>query len=253
MNLFFREVGNGEPLIILHGLFGSCDNWLTLGKLFGEQFHTYVVDQRNHGRSPHTNEWSYELMADDLKEFMQQQNIQKATLIGHSMGGKVVMTFAQKYEQYINKLIVADIAPRYYAPHHQSVIAALQAVNLPTIKSRKEAEDVMMGVLQDNDVVQFLMKNLYREGDSYAWRMNLPVIIEKIENIGAAQTFEKPVSVPTLFVRGSRSNYIRSEDEATIQQNFSDVKIVTIENAGHWVQAEQPQAFFDVVVEFCRG
>jgi pimeloyl-ACP methyl ester carboxylesterase len=192
-------------------------------------------------------------MADDLKEFMQQQNIQKATLIGHSMGGKVVMTFAQKYEQYINKLIVADIAPRYYAPHHQSVIAALQAVNLPTIKSRKEAEDVMMGVLQDNDVVQFLMKNLYREGDSYAWRMNLPVIIEKIENIGAAQTFEKPVSVPTLFVRGSRSNYIRSEDEATIQQNFSDVKIVTIENAGHWVQAEQPQAFFDVVVEFCRG
>lgn len=252
MNLFFREVGSGEPLIILHGLFGSCDNWLTLGKLFGERFHTYIIDQRNHGRSPRSDEWNYELMAEDLKAFMTQHNIEKATLIGHSMGGKTVMTFAQKYENHIQKLIVVDIAPRYYAPHHQSVIAALQAVNLPTISSRKEAEEIMMGVLQENDVVQFLMKNLYREGNSYAWRMNLPVIIKNIENIGVAQTFAKPVSVPTLFIKGSRSNYIRAEDEAMIRQNFSNVKIATIENAGHWVQAEQPQAFFDTVMEFCR-
>ncbi|SFC50903.1 Pimeloyl-ACP methyl ester carboxylesterase [Flexibacter flexilis DSM 6793] len=251
MKLAYRTIGEGQPLVILHGLFGSGDNWLTISKVLSDRHQIFLVDQRNHGRSPHSDEWTYKAMADDLYAFLQEHNLQNPILIGHSMGGKTVMQFAITYPNVARKIVVVDIAPKLYPPHHQDVLAGLHAVDLANITSRNDAEAAMATAIKEADVRQFLLKNLYRnENGQFAWRVNLPLITQKIEEIGVTQTSPTPVQIPALFVRGALSKYIKDADLALIQNLFPNSELKTIEGAGHWVQAEKPAEFVQAVQPF---
>lgn len=249
--LHHRSLGQGPPLLILHGVFGSSDNWLTVSKLFADRFQVFLIDQRNHGRSPHTDKFSYDLLVEDLKDFATQQNLAKFYLIGHSMGGKVAMKFAARYPQMLEKLVVVDIAPRYYKPHHEEVLAAFHSVDLQNATSRNEADEAMARHIPELDTRQFLLKNLYRdENGKFAWRINLPVLTREIGHIGEELDPKAKIEVPTLFIKGANSRYISEKDEAQIKIQFTEGQLVTIENAGHWVQAEQPTAFAEAVMAF---
>ena len=253
MKLNFRQAGEGKPLIILHGLFGSGDNWVSVTKPLAENFNVFVVDQRNHGRSPHHATHSYESMSEDLVEFISDNNIVNPYILGHSMGGKTAMHFALKYPEKVEKLIVVDISPKYYKPHHQDVIAGLNAVNISTLKSREEAESLMIPHLPEIGVRQFLLKNLYRnESGGFAWRMNLNDLVFQIENIGTENS-GIPFTKPTLFIKGENSNYIREEDRTNINRLFPNSKLQTINGAGHWVQVEKPKEFVETVIGFLNS
>jgi pimeloyl-ACP methyl ester carboxylesterase len=167
------------------------------------------------------------------------------------MGGKVAMFFAEKYPDLLKKLVVVDIAPRYYQPHHQQILAGFRSVALPLLSSRQDAENAMMQHIDDAGVRQFLLKNLYRTDEGgFDWRVNLDVIEAGIEEVGKAFESANKVKVPTLFIRGGNSRYIQERDEADIQQLFESAEIQTIENAGHWVHAEQPQAVYQAIISF---
>ncbi len=255
MKLFFRTYGEGTPLIILHGLFGQSDNWNTLGKKFAEnRFKTYLVDQRNHGLSPHSTDWNYAAMSDDLLELINDEKLHNPILLGHSMGGKTVMQFAMTYAAIPSKIIVADIAPKKYPVQHDGVMDGLLAVNLSTVQSRKEVEETLSKHISDFGTKQFLLKNLYRTDDNkFAWRFNLAVIAENRNIVG--ETFDaenKKFEKPTLFIRGEKSNYITDNDAEIIHLHFPDAEIITIQNAAHWIHAEQPQAFFDAIMRFLK-
>ncbi len=250
MELNFKKIGEGEPLVILHGLFGSLDNWLTLAKKLGEHFEVFIVDARNHGQSPHDDEFNYDVMADDLYEFLMQHNIVDPIILGHSMGGKTAMQFAMNYPTKLEKLIVADIAPKSYPVHHTSIIEGMLSLNFNTIKTRKEADQELSKHIADPSTRQFILKNLYWvEKEKLAWRFNLNVIDRDIEIIGQGlqnvNTFDKS----TLFIRGIKSNYITENDYSTIASIFTNSSIESIDS-GHWVHAEKPQEFFDILSDF---
>ena len=251
MKLFYRELGEGEPLIILHGVFGSADNWLTVSKELAANFKLYLLDQRNHGQSPKSDEFNYSVMAEDLKEFIADHSIKNPTIIGHSMGGKVVMKFASLYPDLLKKLVVVDISPRYYHPHHQSILKGLLSLNLKELKTRQEADEQLAAYIPELGVRQFLLKSLYRNQDNeFAWRINLPVINSKIENIGEAQDENIRISLPALFIKGSESDYIEQKDEELIYKIFTNVVIKTVQGSGHWVQAEKPKEFLEALKPF---
>jgi len=251
--LAYREYGSGQALIILHGLFGQSDNWNTLAKQFAEKgFRVFAVDQRNHGLSPHSQEWSYEAMADDLQGFIQEHGLHQPVLLGHSMGGKTVLFHEALFPGQAQKVIVADIAPRAYPPHHDKVLAALHAVDFSVIHTRKEAEEVMHAHLSDFGTKQFLLKNIYWKdsaGNQMAWRFNLPVISHSYGNIGVAvpQFFSH---TPALVIRGGKSDYVNEADIDDFVERFALLKVETIAEAGHWVHAEKPREFFDAVLNF---
>lgn len=250
MKLHYKQFGEGEPLIILHGLMGMLDNWQGPAKVFAEHFNVFIIDQRNHGHSPHSNEFSYQLMMEDLLEFVEDHNIENAHFIGHSMGGKTVMKFAQNYPEFVDKLIIADIAPRAYEVHHQQILAGLLAVDLNTVKSRGEAENILKSYIPDFDVRQFLLKNLYWiEKGQLAWRFNLETINRTITDIGE-EINDAMYEGETLFIRGENSNYVQESDIEMINTYFPHAKTSTIKNAGHWVHAEQPEAFINEVINF---
>lgn len=251
MKLHYRILGEtGQPIIILHGLFGTSDNWQTLGKVFAQEHKVFMVDARNHGHSPHTDEMDYFAMAEDAKELITTEKIEKPIIIGHSMGGKTAMYFAQQYPELLDKLIVVDMGAKKYPPHHQQIFDALLAVDLNVVKTRKEAEAIVSSHFNDQTIIQFLLKNLYwDEQQNLAWRMNLPVLIRDIENILVA-VLPKTCLKPTLFIRGGRSNYVLNEDWQDIQELFPNSKLETIEPAGHWVHAESPKEFYSIVKEF---
>lgn len=251
MKLFYRELGEGQPIIILHGVFGSSDNWLTPAKMLSDRGKLYLIDQRNHGQSPKDDEFNNKVMAEDLKEFVDEHDLKKSILIGHSMGGKVAMTFAALYPQLLSKLIVVDIAPKYYPPHHQKILEGLHAIDLKELENRQQADEIFSQYEPELGVRQFLLKNLYRNQENeFSWRINLPVISQKIDNVGEALDEKSKISIPTLFIRGANSRYIKEADELLIRKIFSDVRIETIEGAGHWVQAEKPKEFVEVVRKF---
>jgi len=254
VKLFFRKYGSGQPLIVLHGLFGQCDNWNSLAKQFGESgFEVYAVDLRNHGLSPHSDVWNYKSMSADVAELIADNNLQNVILLGHSMGGKTAMYFALEHPNVLDKLIVVDIAPKYYPLHHQSVIEALTAVDFSIVKTRKEAEIILSNYINDFGTKQFLLKNIYwREDEKLAWRFNLEVIVKNIEAVGEATPIDKSIDVPTLFIRGEKSNYILDEDVRLIQELFPRNILETIEGAGHWVHAEKPKEFFEMVMGFLK-
>ncbi len=252
MNLYYRELGEGNPpIVILHGVFGSSDNWFTVSKGLAETHKIYLLDARNHGQSPHTDDFNYDIMADDLLEFINQHRLIKPIIIGHSMGGKTVMKFAVKYPDAFSKMVVVDISPRYYKPHHQTIIDGLTAIPIDNLKTRQEADDILKTFEPELGVRQFLLKNIYRnEENGFSWRMNFEVIKNKIENIGEALEEGAKITKPTLFVRGANSKYIQEKDIELIHTIFSDASIVTIEGSGHWVQAEKPKAFLEAVKAF---
>ncbi len=255
MKIHFKKIGEGKPLLILHGLFGQSDNWATLSNAYAlEGFGVYMIDQRNHGRSAHSFDFSYDFMANDIKLLMQDESIRKADIIGHSMGGKTAMYFAREYPKLVNKMIVVDISPSYYPQHHKTVLSALHSVNLNQIKSRKEAESVLRISLQDEGIIQFLLKNLYWKTETQLdWRFGLQEIEENIEMIGEALPGNDVVDVPTLFLRGEHSEYINAEHEKIIHQRFSNVEIKTVPNAGHWVHAENPKGFLEESLRFFKS
>jgi len=254
MKIFYRKSGQGQPLIILHGLFGQSDNWNTLARQFADRgFEVYIVDQRNHGLSPHSDEWNYKAMSDDILELIQENKLQHVILLGHSMGGKTAMQFAIQHSEFLDKLIVADMAPRYYPAHHQRVLEGLQAVDFSLIKTRKEVEAVLSEYIPDFGTKQFLLKNLYwKDNERLDWRFNLKVIANQIENAGEAISSDAVCNTPALFIRGEKSNYILDDDLDLIMKIFPNSMLETIPEAGHWVHAEKPKEFFDAVVDFIK-
>ncbi|MEB2786284.1 alpha/beta fold hydrolase [Algoriphagus persicinus] len=252
MQLNFKKLGAGKPLIILHGLFGSADNWFTISKDLKDDFTLYLVDQRNHGDSPQSDEWNYEVMAEDLKELMDNEGLEKAFLMGHSMGGKTAMNFALKYPEKVEKLIVADIAPRYYAVHHHDILEGLNALDLNELQSRKEADEELARSIPEIGVRQFLLKSLGRDTDGFQWKINLPVITEKINEVGKALPDGKSFAGPTLFMAGSNSSYIQQSDLVDIDAFFPDNEVEFIADAGHWLHAEQPEAVVEEIRRFLK-
>ena len=251
MNLHYRAVGEGKPLIILHGLFGSLDNWLTIAKVLGETNEVYLVDQRNHGKSPHHEVFSYGEMASDLLPLIEQNHLAPVTLLGHSMGGKTAMKFAQRYQERVDKLIIVDIGPRLYPQHHQKILEGLFSIDLEGLRSRQEADAQLAQYVPEMGIRQFLLKNLTRNSEGgFAWKINLPAINEQIENVGEPLASEPKIERPTLFIRGSNSDYIRDVDLPGIEQLFPNSKLETVKGAGHWVHAEQPNLFLEIVKSF---
>lgn len=252
MELNFKRYGQGDPLIIIHGLFGSLDNWQTLGKKFAEDFDTILVDQRNHGHSPHSDDFDYDHMATDLIRLIEEQNLENAYIIGHSMGGKTVMRAAQMRPDLIDRMIVVDIGPKGYPMHHGPILDGLHAINFDEVRSRKQANDVISTFIEDDGVKQFLLKNLYwKEKGLLDWRINLPVITKNMEKI-IGQLPADEVDIPTLFIRGEKSNYIIEDDYTDIFMQFPDSDIETIYNAGHWIHAENPFDFYNLVFDFLK-
>lgn len=250
MLLNYKTFGEGQPLIILHGLFGSLDNWVTLGKKFGENFKVYLVDQRNHGQSFHNDEFSYDVMSEDLSLFMREMKLQKAHIIGHSMGGKTAMEFTRKYPEKVEKLLIADIGPKFYPTHHTQIIKALYSVPVDKLTSRKEADDILSGLIPDFGTRQFLLKNLSREADGFKWRMNLNAISASIEEVGKGLNQNAIIINETLFLRGGNSDYILNDDFNLIHSVFPNSKVDTVEGAGHWLHAEKPTDFYEKASQF---
>jgi len=243
-------MGTGQPLLILHGLFGSSDNWQTLGRKYAEYFTVYLIDQRNHGHSERSNGFSYDLLSSDLLELIEDEGLEKVNLLGHSMGGKTAMTFAQQYPDRIGKMIVADIAPKGYPPHHGPILAALNSVDLNIHTTRKAVEDIISAQIPDMGTKMFLLKNLYWDDNQrLAWRINIPVLEEKMPLIIASIPPQK-VAVNTLFLRGDRSGYITDSDLTAIKDQFPNSSVMTIQGAGHWLHAEKPEEFYDITLKF---
>lgn len=243
MKLNYKRLGEGEPLFILHGLLGMLDNWISLAREYSKHFDVVVVDARNHGHSPWSDEHDYELMMDDLEELIDDLGFSEVNLLGHSMGGKTVMKFAQNYPMMVKKLIVADIAPKQYEVHHQAIMDALKSVPLTTLEKRTDADDFLAKGIPQSGVRAFLMKSLYwKEKGELAWRFNLdtlerelPLIVEPI--------LDAPFNGDTLFIRGALSNYIQDSDWPDVKAVFHEAQLVTLKNAGHWLHAEQRDAF----------
>jgi esterase len=249
MKLFFREYGQkgNPPIIVLHGLFGSSDNWMPQGKLLSPSYHVFVVDLINHGQSPHTDDFNYISMANDLNEFVDEHQISNAVVLGHSMGGKVVMNFALAHPDKLSKLIVVDIAPRAYNLEHYAIADGLFALKPDSLTSRQEADEALAEYVSEPDVRQFLLKNLQRKPEGgFSWKINLPVIREQLANIGFDLQYPGKFQKPTLFIRGRRSDYVRDSDFQHIKEVFPNSKVETMET-GHWVQAEKPAEFVKVV------
>lgn len=255
MKLNYKQFGSGQPLVILHGLFGSLDNWQTLAKQFAQSFNVYIIDQRNHGQSPHSDEWNYQVMADDLFEFFEDHQIKNAILLGHSMGGKTAMQFAIQHGELLDKLIIADIAPKAYLPHHQKILESLQSIDFNKITSRQEVEEKLSQNIPDIGTRQFLLKNLYWkevENKKLAWRFNIEAIARNIEIVNEGISDDTTCDVPTLFIRGSKSDYILDSDIELISSIFCNVKLETIDNVGHWLHAEAPQKFMEIILRFAE-
>lgn len=251
MPLFFREVGSGPQVIILHGLFGSSDNWLSIAKTLATDYQVILPDLRNHGQSFHNEAFDYRSMSTDLLDFVQAHNIIDPVVLGHSLGGKVAMNFAVRNPSMIDKLIVVDIGPGAYAVHHQQILKGLNSIDLGKVKSRKDADSMLSVYVPEPGIRQFLLKNLGRNGDgTFTWKLNLPVITREIEKVGEPLQGEASFSKPSLFIRGGRSDYIQNGDIQLINRIFPDNRLVTIEDAGHWVHAEKPAEFISAVRQF---
>ncbi len=252
MELYFKSFGEGYPLIILHGLFGSLENWQTLARAWASCYRVFAIDQRNHGHSPHDPVMNYAVMAEDLREFMQLHQLSSTYLLGHSLGGKTAMQFALTYPDRVDKLVVVDIAPRAYPPQHDDILAALKSVDPGKFPKRKDIDMALAARLPDAALRQFLLKNLERdENGAFRWSIDLDAIEHNYPQLlqsvrGKYARFEKP----TLFIRGERSGYIQNADQTAIREVFPFVRFVTVPGVGHWVHAEARRRFARVVLTF---
>ncbi|EAS20472.1 alpha/beta fold hydrolase [Nonlabens mediterrranea] len=245
-------LGEGTPLVILHGFLGMADNWKTLGKEWSKHgYQVHLLDQRNHGRSLHSTEFNYTLLANDINDYCKEHDLSDIYLLGHSMGGKVAMKVATDFPNLVKKLVVADIAPKNYAPHHSDIINGLKSINFDEIKNRKEADEQLSLRIPDFGTRQFLLKSLYRiDKNRYGWRFNLDVLGNSQQMIGTQEPINTPIKIPTLFVRGAKSGYINENDFVIIEHAFAKANLKTVPDAGHWLHAEQPEIFYRMVTDF---
>jgi len=252
VKLFSRIMGEGQPLLIVHGLFGMSDNWQSLGKQFADFFEVHLIDQRNHGRSPHSRVFNYKVLAEDLVKYIKNHKLKNVILMGHSLGGKTAMELTVQRPDLVEKLIVVDISPKAYPVHHNKIIESLFSLDFSELKSRSEADRKLAEYIVDANVRQFLLKSLYWvEKGRLAFRFNLESIAEQLEEVGKALADNLKYKGSCLFIDGASSTYILDEDEGLILKHFPEAKIVTISDAGHWIHAEQPKQFFDEVMRFC--
>lgn len=250
MELFFREFGQGSPVLILHGLFGFSDNWQTIAKALSDTHLVITPDLRNHGRSPHVSTHSYPEMAEDVRLLMEQHWMFSASVVGHSMGGKVAMQLALSHPEMVNRLVVVDMEPGVAEDNHSSIFHALLDLDLSKMPTRKDIEAYLTDRIPDAGTRQFLLKNVTREDDGrFTWKMNLPVLWRHYADVLAAVSGE-PYTKPALFVRGSRSDYIKDKDIPLIKTLFPNAQIITIEGAGHWVHADKPNELLAVLKDF---
>ena len=244
MKLFYREFGVGQPAIILHGLFGQSDNWVTVGRRIADQFHVFIPDLRNHGQSPHTPLHSFPAMTDDLAEFIEEHQIENPVLIGHSMGGKAAMTYALENPGKVKKLAIIDISPRKYPERltHTQVISQMMSIDLEKVTTRGEVEKILDTKISDSRVRMFIMKNLYYKlHGKLAWRLNLEAINQSMDLLFDGIRSESQYKGPALFVRGGNSDYVLDEDIPLIKSMFPEAVIKTISGASHWVHADAPE------------
>ena len=250
MRLNFQVQGHGRPLVILHGFLGSSDNWRSMSRRLSSHFTVYCLDLRNHGQSPHSDAMDYPIMAADLREFVEARSLAQVFLLGHSMGGKVAMQFAGQYPERVDKLVVVDIAPKAYPPTHQSLLAALRAVDLRAAKNFSDIDSALSGPIPDTAVRQFLMKNLTRDDRGFRWRIALDAIMQNYDELIQAVVIERPFSKPACFIRAGRSNFVTDQDSALIRKAFPQAKIETIARAGHWVHIDADDEFYQTVTGF---
>ncbi len=256
MQLLHSQIfGSGKPLLILHGFLGMSDNWKRLGNQYAENgYEVHSIDQRNHGKSFHSEDFNYDFLVEDLKFYMSHHKIEKAIILGHSMGGKTVMQFACTYPEMVEKLIVADIAPKYYPPHHQIILDSLNKIDVKSLSSRNEADAILSKYITDFGTRQFLLKNLYWvEKGKLGFRFNLPVLSERMEEVGENINSTDNYNGPTLFLRGDQSEYISVDDYPAIKRHFPHAIIKTIDNAGHWLHAQNPKQFFEYSFDFMKS
>ncbi len=266
MDLNYKKIGEGPSLIILHGLYGSSDNWFTMAKSLANHFTVYLLDLRNHGESTHHPEHNYDVMSQDVAEFCEKHNITKATMLGHSMGGKAAMFFAAKFRKMVSSLIVVDISPKSYknsddfgfhTVNHAKIIDALIEIDLNEAESRKDIDQQLAKTISDKRVRQFLLKNVTRDNEkNFIWMLNLSALKHNLESIMEglpASEFKDGMGIsgfPVLFLKGEKSNYITNEDHTLIRQYFPKAKIVTIPGGGHWLHAEKPTEFKQHLFDF---
>jgi pimeloyl-ACP methyl ester carboxylesterase len=254
MRLHFKESGRGSAVILLHGLFGSADNWHHIALGLAESFRVFAVDQRNHGQSPHGDAMDYPLMAADVDEFLAARGIQSAAVIGHSMGGKTAMQFALQFPERVDKLVVADMSPRANAPVHAAIIAAQLALDLQSFQARQQIEDALAPEIPELGLRRFLLKNLGRNAaGGFFWKIHLRGFAENYLQLCAPVSAAVPFTKPALFIRGGESDYIGPEDEREIRTLFPRAEIQTIAGASHWVHADAPDAFLRLVLDFLRA
>jgi esterase len=253
MKLFYRHFGSGEPVIILHGLFGLSDNWVTHGKRLAEKFSVYLPDLRNHGHSPHSPTFNYPAMADDLHEFIDEHKLQNPVIIGHSMGGKVAMWFALEYPELVSKLIIVDISPVKYPDRdaHFDIISTMMSIDFDAVHSREEVSNLLSLTIPNKTTRLFILKNLYRKTrNNFDWRLNLSAISNNMDHVFAGIDVDSVYEKPVLFIKGGRSDYILSSHEPIIKKYFPNSEIETIEHVGHWVHAEAPEEICSIFSRF---
>jgi esterase len=264
MKLFFRRLGSGKPFVILHGLYGSSDNWYTIGRALADQYEVFIPDQRNHGNSPHLQDHDYNVMSDDLNDFLIRHNLARAVILGHSMGGKTALAFGLKYPEKVEKMIVVDISPFGYdetsAPEvisHEQIMRSLMALQPETLKGRQDADNRLQKQIRSEPVRQFLLKNLKRDSEGvFYWAMNLPVLQQHLADIYASimpSEQSRPDDIPVfplMFIKGENSGYLRKEEFDSIRNFFPHAELAEIAGAGHWVHAEQPEEFLKTIRNF---
>lgn len=253
MKLFFHAFGEGPPLIILHGLFGVSDNWVTIGRRLSEHFRVFIPDLRNHGRSPHSPVFDFPALEDDLLEFIETHELERPVLMGHSLGGKTAMHFALHQPQMVEKLIIVDISLRKY-PHneeHQQLINAMLNADLTVTRTRGDVEKQLMHTIESRKLRQFVLKNIYwRERGQMGWRLNIKAINENLHAIFEGVDVSGEYGGPSLFIRGGHSEYVSDADIETIKKKFPGAVVMTIAQATHWVHADAPGEFYGIVSDF---
>lgn len=254
MELFYNQYGHdGPPLLILHGLLGANGNWHTLSRtVFQDVATVYAVDQRNHGRSPHADRMDYEAMAADIRAFIERHDLGRVSLLGHSMGGKTAMQTALSYPKIVDRLIVADMAPKAYTARHEKLLDALAGIDPSTYDDRGAIDAALAEDVPSRPIRQFLLKNLDYDGETYTWKMNLDAIRTHYDALNAALPADATFEGPTLFVRGGASDYVADDDLPGIRKRFPTARLETIDGAGHWLHADSPDAFSEVVVDFLQ-
>lgn len=247
VKLEYDVLGSGEPLLILHGLFGSKRNWLSLAKPLSEFAKVIAIDLRNHGDSGHAATMSYPEMAEDVIQLADQLHLDQFTLAGHSMGGKVAMTTALHYPDRIKRLMVLDIAPVKTQSDFGRYLDVMQSMPLNRITSRKEADQYLATVIENDLVRSFLMQNLVRDQGAFRWRINLQGIRDNLPEIGGFPNVDAGTTYtgPSMFVAGGRGDYLTPAHEPVIRRTFPNAELHTIKNAGHWLHAEEPAAVLD--------